>query len=368
MNILLFACTFFCLSSQALADASFTRTSEVKLGGALGTAIQMMAKFGGAPAQTVERVFVQGDRMRTDEGETSTLIDLAAKRTVILHHEDKTYTEIPLGGYGPLLKSRLQTAPADGQQQYSGYDQGNEVQVEVDFSVEVTPTGRKKKLKGHKQKADEVLSTVTVDFKGQAEPPPDAAAEEAENQPFEGSIVIASQLWMMEKVKGYDQVEAFHKKMGQVLLGEYDISQGEALAMRDALLSDPRIGEGLKKAAEEQQKIDGFEVANTTHVVLVPAGQDYDPERVWKKKKKKGGFGALAGLAKQAALAQAGGQPTEEEASETPPEQTTLVTVTKKLSKASTKKLDPALFAVPAGYTKRELPMEMAPPQDLQNE
>jgi hypothetical protein len=352
------------LTGGAWADASFTRTSEVKLAGALGTAVSMMAKLGGAPSQTVERVFVQEGRMRTDEGDNSTIMDIDAKRMVVLHHRDKTYTEFPFGMYRNMLKSRLQAAPTPtgAPQEYVAQGDEGEVQVEVDFDVEVTPTGRTKKLKGHKKEASEVLSTVTVDFKGQTQPAASEAGEEAgEAQQFEGKIIVASQLWMMKEVKGYSQVEDFNRRMGQAFLGEFEISQGQAMAMRDAFLSDPRIGEGLKKAAEEQQKIEGFEVANTTHVVLVPAGLEYDPDLVWaKKKKKKGGFGGLAaGLAKQAALAKAGAGQGEEDGEEMPAEQSTLVTVKKKLSKASTKKLDGKIFAIPAAYTKRELPMGM---------
>lgn len=345
-----------CSSVAAWGDASFTRTSEVKLGGALGTAVNVMAKLGGAPSETVERVFVQGDKMRTDEGETSTIMDIGARRTLILHHEDKTYTELPFDMYRSVMKGGLQARPqvqGSGQQQYAAQDQGTEVEVEVDFDVEVTPTGKKKKLKGHDKKASEVLSTVTVDFKGEAQA---AAADTA--QEVEGQIVVASQLWMMQEIKGYDQVEAFQRKLGAAFLGEMQISQGQATAMRDAFLSDPRIGEGLKKAAEEQEKIEGFEVSSTTHVVLVPGALEYDADKVWTKKKKKGGFGGFAaGLAKQAALAKAGAG--DEEGEAPPAEQTTLVTVKKKLSKASTKKLDAALFAVPKGYSKREWPAGM---------
>ena len=355
-----FLFAFLCFGVAAWGDASFTRTSEVKLGGALGTAVSMMAKLGGAPSETVERVFVQGDKMRTDEGETSTIMDIGARRTLILHHEDKTYTELPFDMYRSMMKSGLQARPqvqGSAQQQYAAQDEGTEVEVEVDFDVEVVPTGKKKKLKGHEKKASEVLSTVTVDFKGEAQAA-EAQGDTTAAQEFEGQIVVASQLWMMKKIKGYDQVEAFQRKLGEAFLGERQISQGQAMAMRDAFLSDPRIGEGLKKAAAEQQKIEGFEAASTMHVVLVPGELEYDADKVWAKKKKKGGFGGFAaGLAKQAALAKAGAGAEEGEAP--PPEQTTLVTVKKKLSKASTKKLDPALFAVPKGYSKREWPAGM---------
>ena len=241
-----------------------------------------------------------------------------------------------------------------------------EVDVEVDFDFKVERTGKTKKIEGNK--ASEVYSTVKVDFKGEGaadggKGPRRGRRQQAmgKSSSLRGAIVVDSRLWMSKKVKGYEEVKDFHLRLAKAYAGELGFTQDHAETMKEALMSRSPHWEGLEKAAEEARKLEGVELANTTWVVVVPGGMEYQSDLVRGKKKKKkgGGFGGFAkGLAKKAAASKMGLEGEDEgEAEEKPPEQATIITMKKKMGEFKTKTLKDKLFQIPAGYDEVKQPV-----------
>ena len=362
---LILAATIWTLcAGAAWADVKYTTTSEVKLSGPLGTMINVMAKFGGASPQVVQKIYVKGDQMRADDGnKRTTLTDIAQLRTVNIDHEKKTFTALPFNLLRQAFRPNAMHVQ-DGQMSQQTVVDAEEgaVEVEVDVDFKVERTGKTKDIDGNK--ASQVFSTVTVDFKGEGQPregDEGSGGSEGEAQQFEGTIVVASQLWMSQKVKGYEEVQDFHQRLAEAYAGELGFGPEHAETMKEALLSDPRIAQGLEEAAKEARKLEGIQLVNTTRVILVPAGKKYNAELAWGKKKKKRGFGGFdKGLAKKAAESKIGldGDSEQGEAEEKPLEQTTIITLKTKMSGFKTQTLKQKLFQIPAHYDEIKLNME----------
>lgn len=336
-------------------DVTYKTVSKVQFGGAVGRAVNFMARLGGGSKDVTGTVHLKGDKMLQGDENQASLIDLDAERMVTLNHKEKTYSVLTFDEFRKMMeemKDEINAAGEDAAPETAQAD-GEEPTTEFKFDFKVDPTGEKSTINGHR--AERFLMSILMEAESTEEPKEGETAHQ-------GTLVIASDLWMSEELQGHAEIAEFNKrfaeKMGDSVLGEAEM-QSLSGALQQAFAGDPRIRSGMEKMQAEAAKMKGVDVKNVTHVVLVAPGEKFNSDLVFKsaakeeeKPKKRG----LGGFAKKLAQQAAGVDSGEKEPEEAPSQQT-LLTTTTEMQEYSTASLPESMFDIPSNY--REVDSEM---------
>jgi hypothetical protein len=322
------------LPATVLADFSYQESTQMT-----GGAVYNMLKIGGpltrgARAARISTVAVKGDRMAMTDKDSSTIIDLAAETITEVNLEKKTYTVATF----EQIKQAMEKALADAKKNEAKRNkEKQDSNVDMKFKVNAKATGQTKTIEG--MNAKELIVTMQLEAKDK-------------DSGQSGATTIINDAWMAN-VKGYDEVKAFHIKMGQKLAGMFDPSQMQMMA------TQPEMVQGLAQAAKEMAKVDGVPVSS---VMKMGAGDPEELAKAGDKKeddKDKPKAGAVVGNAAASAVAGRfgiGRKPAEEKKEDkkaddkSAPQAALLVEMTTQLSQFSTSAIDASRFAVPAGF------------------
>lgn len=353
-------------NAGTFADIKFRTVSTVKMAGAAGRAVNFLARLGGGSMETVETTHVKGNKMLQDSGESATLIDLDTDRMVMIDHERKTYTVMTFSDMREQMErisEEMQHAVEEGEVDEevgpdtvpddTGSADGPTVKdSEFKYDFNVDRPGTRRDINGIP--AERFLMTITVEGKGTVE-------EEGREETYEGTMVLASDLWLSTSIDGYGEVNDFNRRFaerfGESMTESAEMS-GMANAMREAFAGDPRMQEGMEMAQEEIENMEGMEIKNTTYFVLVAAGETFDPDLVFKtedeqaeaeeEKPKRGLFARAARAARQAATG--ADQAAEEEQQREAATQAVLLTVTSEMQEYTTGPIPESVFEIPSDY------------------
>ncbi len=338
-------------------DIKYKTASKVEFGGAMGRAMNFVSKLGGGATDLASTVYLKGNKMLQGDEQQASMIDLDAERMVMLNHKEKRYSVISFADFrkkmeemSEQLSEAREDAAQDGNQ--AGAD---EATTEVKFDFKIDPTGEKSTINGHR--AERFLMTILMEAESTEKPEKGETAQQ-------GTLVIASDLWMSEDLEGHAEIADFHRrfaeKMGDAALGGAEM-QNLADALQQAFAGDPRIRSGMQKMQAEAAKMKGVDVKNVTHVVLVAPGEKFNPDLVFKaeakeekKAKKRGGLG---GFAKKLAQQAAGAQDADDDSSKEAPPQQALLTATTEMQEYSTAPVPVSMFEIPSNY--REVAFEL---------
>jgi hypothetical protein len=150
-------------SVAARADFSYTMTMK--------TAGGMTAVPGGSS----DHVFIKGDKLRIDHGNTATILDLSTQTSIQINNTQKTYSVAPFG----------QFAAGAGQ-------------VDVDMKIDVQETGQHKTIGGYN--CHEVIMTMDVDS--------------PQMQQMGGAKMhMTMDFWVSPDVPGYQEMRALYQRM-----------------------------------------------------------------------------------------------------------------------------------------------------------
>lgn len=349
----LLACLVASAAVIPAPDVQYTMATKFTMAGAAGKAINFLARLGGASTESTESVYVSGSKMLTKSDDFSSLIDLDARQMVTIDHKQKTYSVLGFDDFQRQMehmmeqgKQAIEEAESEMEEDLSSESTGQDPDVEakVHFDVSVNPTGKRSQISG--LSAQNYLLTISALTEATVE-------EEGKQETYEGTFVIASDLWLSKDFDGYQEVEAFNRRFAEVLGEEFvDQSASLAEAMQQAFAGDPRMEEGFEKARMEAEKLEGAEVKNTTYFVLVAEGETFNPDLLFgkeetaEKPEKKRGRGLLGRIAREVANIE---QPQEDEPSE-PVKQQVLFTVTTEMRDFSTAPVPASVFEIPSGY------------------
>ena len=332
-------------------DIKYTTTSKVQFAGALGRAMNFAARLGGGSTDVDGTLHLKGNKLLQTDGDQATLIDLDGERMVMLDHKRKTYTSMSFADFGRKMdemRAQMDEAAAEASvEPAQEVDQTDAEQpsTEFKFDFQVDATGEKSEVNGHD--AERVWMTILMEAVSTEEP-------QDGNQPEEqGTLVIASDVWLTQELKGYEELQDFYmryaEKFGEEVLGEAEM-QSLSGVLEQAFASDPRMQEGMERMAAETAKMKGVDVKNVTHIVLVAPGEEFKPELVFKaepkaEKKKRG----LGGFAKKLAQQAMGAENADDEPREAQTQQT-ILTMTTEMKEYSTASLPASVFEIPADY------------------
>jgi len=254
------------LSAQ---DFSYTTVTRGEFGGTLGTMMKMVP---GATDPTRETTYLKGSLMRTDQGETSTIMDMSEGRFTMLMHEPKTFYSFTL----EEMRERMTTALAEAEvaqaeaevAQAQAAQPPEEEEPAFDIRVSTDRTGRTQDFGGYS--AEQFLMVIEM-------VPRTQEAEEAIQE--SGSMVLLTELWLSEDFPGYEAFQAAQEEMGKEFL-ESGGGEEIAAAFQQAFASDPRMQEAFELSMEEMKDLGGMQVKTVTSFVTVPAGMPFDGEAI----------------------------------------------------------------------------------------
>ena len=342
----------------ATPDIMYKTTSKVQFAGALGRAMNFAARLGGGSTDVDGTLHLKGNKLLQTDGDQATLIDLDGERMVTLNHKKKTYTSISFAEFGrqmdemrAQMEEAAAEASADAEEEVEQTD-AEEPTTEFKFDFQVNPTGEKAEVNGHD--AERFWMTILMEAVSTEEP------QDGEQPEEQGTLVIASDVWLTQELKGYEELQEFYKryaeKFGEEVLGEAEM-QNLSGVLQQAFTGDPRMQEGMERMAAETAKMKVVDVKNVTHVVLVAPAEEFNPELVFKaepkpEKKKRG----LGGFAKKLAKQAMGAENAESEEAREAQTQQTLLSMTTEMQEYSTESLPASMFEIPADY--REVAFE----------
>ncbi len=345
-------------------DLQYSSTTKLELSGAAGRAVNFISRLTGNSNETTETVYLKGNRMRTDDEGSSTILDLDAKRFVILNHENKTYTVMPFSDMAQMaeeMTANMEEAMREAQSEMSEEDRAamrraqEDEDVEIEYDLKVERTGEMRDIRGHR--AERVLMIMTARGKQKVE-------QEGEEEDLEGSLVLANELWLTSDNAGeLEQMFAFQEQMGQSMTESFSGMNSHSMdeSFSAAFASDPRMGEMMANAAEEMAKLEGYPLISVMKVVMVPGDLEFDSELAFgdaEEEKEEVSTAQRAGRMARSFMRGRLGRGNDDEPKEEEPrelKQSTLLTATTEISDVQNTALGDDMFAVPADYEERTL-------------
>lgn len=245
-------------SASPAQEVTYTTVSRGEFAGTLG----MIMNMAGDARETSETVYLKAPFTRTDTEESSTILDMEKGLLTILQHPSRSYYTLSLEELARSMEGVAEGMAAEGPSPEAG-----EPGAEYELKLTTDRTGATRSFDGYS--AEEVVMTLEV------VPTAEATAEPEE----EGrQMVLLTQLWVSRDLPGWEAMRRAQDEMGRDLMTGG--GAGFAQAMQQAFASDPRMEDGFRKSMEEMEALDGLPVETVTSFVMVPYGQDFQPEPV----------------------------------------------------------------------------------------
>lgn len=359
-------------SNQAAhADFTYTETTQIT-GGSLVSTMKMLGAFSksarqfGQPVEST--VIVKGNRMTRINADRTEIIDLD-KGTVTqidnLKHQYTvmTFEQMKQQMQQAMTQARAQQAkePAARQQPQQQLPPGTEIK----FTVKVRNTDATKNVAG--LNAKEAILVMSMD----------ATAATQNSQPGQpstqtGSLGFTSDIWLVSEIPGYKEVRDFELRMAEKMGDVFAPTAGVG-GMSAAMMAQmpPGSEQGITDMVKEMSRIKGVPVQTVTRIgstvngAPLPAASEAPlppdntpPPPTAGELARQGATSMitsslhLGGFGKKKSS-----QPPPPPANDpnTPPGPVVMMETTTQLSSFSSAPVDPARFAVPAGYKLVEM-------------
>ena len=309
------------IAATSLAPGvSYTSSTSMEASGLVGN----LLKKAGTDALS-EASFFTETRMATKNKTSRSIIDLNAETITSVNDLTKTYTVIPFAQVGAMGAPGGETAQAEPEE-----DPDYTVSVAFwidDMGVVSDPSG-----------ATHLRLHIVAD--------PEPQLPDLEDP---GQYALVMELFVKD-VEGYEIIKTFRRSYAEKLGRAMGSGQGNLFETIKQVLGDsPGIRESLDRSGEEIAKLDKMAVRQIMHVVTVPPGMDYDPEKVFAKKEKKKKKKRLGRFAKKIAQQATGGDTDNQEK-----DQKTVLTSTTNHEGFSTGPIEPAVFEIGADYQQTQ--------------
>jgi hypothetical protein len=325
----------------AAQDVQYTTVTKVDLGGGMNAIMRMAGA-----SEVKETAYIKGKKLRSDGEKQSTIFDLDNGRYIVLNHSERTYTSVPIAEMASVATTPMRGVKAEAsnnQLRGTARDSaGNKADFVTDIKIE--PTKERRSINGND--AERVLITMNTDVR--VTPQGETQSQEA------GKLVIVMDTWNANTGPASDAVRAWEQAASKEVAAA---AFGRRANMGPAMSANPQMGEAMKKAAEEAQKIDGIAVLSTMHLVIVAPGKEFD--RALALKESDGGTSGgsekpkgLRGMIGRAMEAKAGQQEQKPQQEQT---QGTLAKVRTEIRDVKTTSVPASMFEIPAGYREVKL-------------
>jgi hypothetical protein len=330
-------------SGVAAQDVRYETVTKMEVPGAVGTAMRVAARLGGASLETVETTSIKGRRMRTDSDDSSTIVDLETGRFIVLDHKGRTYLSMTFEQVMDVARAQAGQV-ADGVTPETRPDP----EATIRFRFAVDATNERQRIAGYD--ANRVF--LTMEAEGEFRPEGAATREQA------GTLVVLTDMWTSKDVPAFTMLSAFEDASAQ-----HFAAQGSAFmeALAAAFAGEPGMQVAFEQSVEQARQVEGMAMRTVTHFVSVPPGRTFDrtmavaPKAEGPSVAQQAGRAALGRLGARAAAATGRQQQDAPATQAAEPTQATILTITTEIRNISSSRLDAALFEVPAGYRPIEM-------------
>ena len=303
-------------------DVKYTQETTMKFTGPMA----MMMKMAGAGGPQTSTQMISGNKMRSDNGDHSTIMDLDREVMISIDHKKHEYTEMTFAEWRAMMQKAMGAGKPE-----AGETSESE-KVDFKFDVKLDRTGERQTINGYN------CEKVILTMKAEGEQQPDASTGEAGGK---GGMIVTSTQWMTPQVAGWQEAQAFQMKFAEKLgMG----SGGGMSAMVEGMMkSNPQLSAAFKRLAEEGKKLTGVSVKTESVFQTWGEPREQAAENQPSEQKKPGAMGGLlGGLGKKM-----GKKPAGEGGSEP------LFESSMTLNSVSTAALDAGIFSAPAEYKKK---------------
>jgi hypothetical protein len=247
------------LTPALRADVKTTEKSSMVFEGIMGA---MINRISGGSKGTTTTVAVKGSRMsRMSDNNLGQIIDLAEQKIYSVDVRRKEYTVMTFA----QMREQMEKLKADlaKQQESMTPEQQKAMQdlkdagKQLEFDVEVKPTGQEKAIAG--QDAKEFVVTIAMRQQGMK-------IEES------GGLLATSNVWMAPRIAALDEMHEFNMKFVKAVYG--DVFSGlNPQQMGAAFAMIPGLGTLVQRMAEESRKLQGTPVMTTTVIENVKSAE-----------------------------------------------------------------------------------------------
>jgi len=236
------------------ADVKTTEKSSMVFEGMMGA---MMNRFSGGAKGMTTTIAVKGSRMSRMSDTTGQIIDLSEQKIYNVDTRRKEYTVMTFA----QMREQMEKLKADMAKQQQGMtpeqqkamQDMKEAGKQMDFDVEVKPTGQQKAIAG--QDAKEFVMTITMRQQGMK-------VEQS------GGMVMTSNIWMAPRIAALDEMNEFNVKFVKAVYGDmFSGMNPQQMGAASAML--PGLTGLMERMAAESRKLQGTPVSTTTVIESV---------------------------------------------------------------------------------------------------
>ena len=228
------------------ADFSFDQTSKIT-GGMMVSMMRMAGTFSKNARKAGEPIIsftaIKGNRMVYKSADSAQIIDLDAQTITHVNFEAKTYSVMTFEQMKKSMEDAAKkmqdqkAAPKTDTKQDPKTDTKTDQSVTSEFEVSLKDTGVKKQIAG--LDTHEVVMTLKM-----------KASDDKSTA--KGSLDVVMDMWLAPSIPGYDEVRAFHKRMGEKL--NWTPGGNPMMAAR------PDMAKAMAEVYKEGSKMDGTPV------------------------------------------------------------------------------------------------------------
>ena len=210
---------------------------------------------------------------------TGQIIDLGEQKIYTVDTRRKEYTVMTFA----QMREQMEKLKADMAKQQQGMtpeqqkamQDMKEAGKQMDFDVEVKPTGQQKAIAG--QDAKEFVMTITMRQQGMK-------IEQS------GGMVMTSNIWMAPRIAALDEMNDFNMKFFKAVYGDmFSGMNPQQMGPASAML--PGLTGLMERMAAESRKLQGTPVSTTTVIESVKS-----PEQMKNAAATTGGGGGIGGM------------------------------------------------------------------------
>lgn len=341
------AATALALTTSPATAQEFTwkNANSFELGNVPGLVARMM----GSGKETIETNHLSGRRMRTESGNTATIIDVDAGHVITLDTKAKTFTRMTFEEMTEALRqlneeAEMQAFMAEDPQGGQRKARAAEGEYDVRMDARVQQLDDRERIAGFNARRTLIHVTVrTV--------PRDERQRRAEGEG--GSMAFLIDTWNTTDAPHGAAIDAFQ----QAMAGKLSQEMGSMRGLQMLFGQNPGMKDGWENAMQELRKVEGIPVRSTTYIVGVPAGMEYDAQLVLsppQEQKESAGSRISRGIGGRLRAA-AGAPQDQREESQAQAKQSTIVTVKTELREVQSGGVPGNAFDVPADFRETKL-------------
>lgn len=229
---------FVLAAVSAFADFSYKQETKI-VGGSMAGAMKMAMKMSKTARDAMQgATYIKGNKSAVQSGDSVTIYDLDAGTITNVNNDKRTYSVMTF--------AEMQQAMARMSEKMSG----KKGEADIKYKVDIRDGKKTQDVYGYPAK----LTTVVISIEG------------TDKKGNSGAMEMVNDMWLSTAISGSAEMTAFHKRMGEMLVG----AGGPNMGMMGAMMKQKGFEEAMKEFQEHAGSMQGVPVL--TVIRMAPAG------------------------------------------------------------------------------------------------